>query len=151
MAFKPSKVPLVMAVTLLLLALLSWLASPAVAQTQSLSYTLTWTNGAVLPDNSNKPDVTIVQQRVRAAGQNTFTDWADIGFVQFPTTTFQDTINGDPGGRTICYKVAHRNAAGTSPFTPEACAVTPTVLKIPSVPNQNAPVIILLGPVTIVP
>jgi hypothetical protein len=135
MALK-TKAPLVALVIVLFLTLLSWLVSPATAQaqTQSLSYTLSWTNGAVLPDNSNRPDVTIIQQRVRAAGSTTFTAWADIGSVPFPQNTFV---------------VAHRNVAGTSAFTPEACTITPTVLKIPLAPNEGKPVIIIIGPVTV--
>jgi hypothetical protein len=150
MALK-TKAPLVALVIVLFLTLLSWLVSPATAQaqTQSLSYTLSWTNGAVLPDNSNRPDVTIIQQRVRAAGSTTFTAWADIGSVPFPQNTFVDKISNDPGARTICYQVAHRNVAGTSAFTPEACTITPTVLKIPLAPNEGKPVIIIIGPVTV--
>lgn len=150
MALKSSNAPLVTLVIVLLLTLLSWLASgEALAQTQNLGYNLTWTNGPVLPDESNKPDVTFVQQRVREPGSTTFTPWTEIGFVQFPTATYADKIANDPGGRTICYRVAHRNSAGSSPFTPEACTVTPVVKKVPSVPNNNAPVVIILGPFTV--
>ena len=132
-----------------MIAVLVYLASSAEAQTQNLAYNLSWTNGAVLPDGSNRPDVTFIQQRVRAAGQTTFTEWVEIGAVQFPTTTFQDKILSDPGGRMICYRVAHRNSAGSSPFTPEVCTTTPVVLKVPNVPNDNKPIVIILGPFTV--
>ena len=147
------KKPLIVAAVVigLVIAVLIYLASSAEAQTQSLTYNLSWTNGAVAPDGSNRPDVTIIQQRVRAAGQTNFTPWADIGSVDFPTATFQDKISGDPGGRTVCYQIAHRNTAGTSSFTPEACVVTPVLRRIPSAPNNSAPVIIIIGPVTVQP
>lgn len=145
------KKPLVIAgvVLGLVLLVLIYLASSAEAQTQNLNYNLSWTNGAVLPDESNKPDQTYIQQRVKEPASTTFSPWVEIGFVQFPTSTFQDRIVSDPGGRTICYRVAHRNSAGSSPFTPEACAVTPVVKKIPNVPNDNKAVVIILGPFTV--
>lgn len=145
------KKPLVIAAIVigLVIAVLIYLASSAEAQTQNLAYNLSWTNGAVLPDGSNRPEVTLIQQRVQEPGSTVFTNWVEIGVVQFPTATFQDKIVGDPGGRSICYRVAHRNAAGTSPFTPEACVKTPIVTKVPNVPNNNQPVVIILGPFTV--
>jgi hypothetical protein len=147
------KKPLIVAgaVILLILGLLTYLASSAEAQTQNLNYKLTWQHGAVAPDGSNRPDGNIIQQRVRNAGSTTFTAWTEIGRTVFPIAEFSDSIQGDPGGRTICYQVAAFNKTGTSTFTNEACVTTPVVLKIPVVPNNGQPVIIILGPVTVVP
>lgn len=129
---------------LLLLLLLTFLVSPAAAQTQNLNFQLTWTNGAVSADGSNRPDQTIIQRKVAPS-----TTFSEVGRVEFPVAAYSDRIVSDPGNVTYCYRVAHINAGGTSPFTPEACATSPVVKRIPNVPNNNVPVIIIIGPFTV--
>lgn len=114
-------------------------------QTQTVSYKLQWEHGAILADQSNKPDGNIVQRRISTGS------WTEIGRTVYPVKEYNDQIANDSGGNSVCYRVSAFNATGSSAFTPEACVTTPIVQKIPSVPNNNAPVIIILGPVSIVP
>jgi hypothetical protein len=101
--------------------------SGAFAQTQTVHFNLSWTNGT--PGTGNPPSGTPTGTKVeRSAGS--VGPWTQVGLVPWSGSTFVDTITEDPGGKIYCYRVRATNVAGDSPYSNTACGSTPAILPV---------------------
>jgi hypothetical protein len=101
--------------------------------TQSASFILTWVAGPILSDQSNAPRTFTAQRSTGTVGP-----WADVGTVNYPTVTFTDTVQNDPGGVIYCWRVRATNAAGDSPYSGVACSTSnpiKTQFPVPAAPQ----------------
>ena len=79
-------------------------------------------------DNSINEDGFRVERRIGAAG--TYQRLADVG-----TNVVTYTDNSVSNSTTYCYRVAAFNSRGSSSYSNENCATTPTVTTTPTTPT----------------
>lgn len=110
------------------IALVFLMAPIAGAQTtQTATINLQWQLGPVAADGSNAPAGIKVERRIGSGG---YIEIQQLGVV----TSYTDTIAGDAGNTTYCYRVRAFNAAGDSPYSNEACLTTPVIIVPPTAP-----------------
>lgn len=103
----------------------------ASAQTQTVTVTGTWT------DNSTNEQGFEVERKIGLGV------YARIATTAVNVTSFKDSVAGDAGGSSYCYRVRAFNGSAFSTYSNEACVKSPVV--VPGSPS-NLTLTITVGP-----